>query len=130
MEYHYSKKSGLPFDETITKVTEALQKEGFGVLTNIDLKATFKKKLDVDFRNYQILGACNPNFAYEALNIEPTLGVMLPCNIAVQETENKEVIISAINPMETIGKTIKNKKLTEVAENVSTRLKKAIDSFS
>ncbi|MCB0492251.1 MAG: DUF302 domain-containing protein [Cyclobacteriaceae bacterium] len=130
MEYHYSKKSGLPFDETIAKVTEALQKEGFGVLTNIDLKATFKKKLDVDFRNYQILGACNPNFAYQALSIEPTLGVMLPCNIAVQETENKEVIISAINPMETMAKTIKNEKLTEVAENVSTRLKKAIDTFS
>jgi uncharacterized protein (DUF302 family) len=130
MEYHYSKKSGLPFDETITKVTEALQKEGFGVLTHIDLKAIFKKKLDVDFRNYQILGACNPNFAYQALSIEPTLGVMLPCNIAVQETENKEVIISAINPMETMAKTIKNEKLTEVAENVSTRLKKAIDTFS
>ncbi|MFZ1808603.1 MAG: DUF302 domain-containing protein [Cyclobacteriaceae bacterium] len=130
MEYHYSKKSGLPFDETITKVTEALQKEGFGILTNIDLKATFKKKLDVDFRNYQILGACNPNFAYQALNIEPTLGVMLPCNIAVQETENDEVIISAINPMETMAKTIKNEKLSKVAQDVSTRLKKAIDSFS
>ncbi|MEP2667829.1 MAG: DUF302 domain-containing protein [Cyclobacteriaceae bacterium] len=130
MEYHYSKKSGLPFDETITKVTEALQKEGFGVLTNIDIKATFKKKLDIDFRNYQILGACNPNFAYQALNIEPTLGVMLPCNIAVQETEDNEVIISAINPLETMAKTIKNEKLNEVAQEVSTRLKKAVDSFS
>ena len=130
MEYHYSKKSGLPFDETITKVTEALQKEGFGVLTNIDIKATFKKKLDIDFRNYQILGACNPNFAYQALTIEPTLGVMLPCNIAVQETEDNEVIISAINPLETMAKTIKNEKLNEVAQEVSTRLKKAVDSFS
>lgn len=130
MEYHYSKKSGLPFEETIIKITEALQKEGFGVLTNIDIKATFKKKLDVDFRNYQILGACNPNFAYQALTIEPTLGVMLPCNIAVQETENSEVIISAINPLETMAKTIKNEKLNEVAQEVSTRLKKAVDSFS
>ncbi|HCR55131.1 MAG TPA: hypothetical protein DIW27_11995 [Cytophagales bacterium] len=128
MEYHYSKKSKAPFDETITNITEALQTEGFGVLTNIDIQATFKKKLDIDFRSYQILGACNPNFAYQALTLEPTLGVMLPCNIAIQETENKEVIISAINPLETLAKTIKNEKLVEVAENVSSRLKKAVDS--
>ncbi len=130
MEYHYTKKSRLPFDETITKVTEALQKEGFGVLTNIDIKATFKKKLDIDFRNYQILGACNPNFAYQALTIEPTLGVMLPCNIAVQESENNEVVLSAINPLETMAKTIKNEKLNEVAQEVTDRLRNAIDSLS
>lgn len=128
MEYHYSKKSTLSFDDAISNVTGTLQKEGFGILTTIDVKATLKKKLDIDFRNYQILGACNPTFAHQALTLEPTIGVMLPCNIAVQENENGEVIISAINPMETMAKSIKNEKLNEVAMNVSSRLKNAVDS--
>ncbi|GAB1445085.1 MAG: DUF302 domain-containing protein [Cyclobacteriaceae bacterium] len=128
MEYHYSKKSALSFDDTIDNITDNLQKEGFGILTTIDVKATLKKKLDVDFRKYQILGACNPSFAHQALTLEPTIGVMLPCNIAVQETETGEVMISAINPMETMAKSIKNEKLSEVAINVSTRLKHAVDS--
>ena len=128
MDYHYSKKTGTSFDDTIRHVTDNLQKEGFGVLTTIDVKATLKKKLDVDFRNYQILGACNPKFAHQALTLEPTIGVMLPCNIAVQENENGEVVISAINPMETMAKSIKNEKLNDVAMEVGTRLRRAGDA--
>ncbi len=126
--YHYSRKSSSSFDKTIEKLTESLQKEGFGILTNIDLRETFKKKLDVDFRNYKILGACNPQFAYKALGLEPTIGVMLPCNIAIQENEQGDVIVSAINPMETMAISTHNSALEAVAEEVSTRLNRAVDA--
>jgi uncharacterized protein (DUF302 family) len=128
MTYHFSKKSKVPFQESIDKITAALQKEGFGILTTIDVRETFKKKLNIDFRNYKILGACNPDFAFKALSIEPTLGVMLPCNIAVQEEDNGDVIISAINPMETMAASIKNKALEKVAEQVGERLSRAVES--
>jgi uncharacterized protein (DUF302 family) len=128
MTYHFSKKSIASFQESLDKITAALQKEGFGILTTIDVKDTFKKKLNVDFRNYKILGACNPDFAYKALNIEPHLGVMLPCNIAVQEEANGEVIISAINPMETMAASIQNKELEKVAEQVGERLSRAVEA--
>lgn len=128
MKYHYSKKSKASFKETIDNITNALQQEGFGVLTQIDLKDTFKKKLDINFRNYKILGACNPTFAFKALGIEPTIGVMLPCNITVQETEEKEVLISAINPMATMAKIIEKPALEELANEVSDRLKRAVDA--
>ena len=85
MSYNFSKIVPFTFDEAITKVTENLMKEGFGILTEIDVKATMKKKLDVDFRNYKILGACNPSFAYKALEAEEKIGTMLPCNVIVQE---------------------------------------------
>jgi uncharacterized protein (DUF302 family) len=128
MKYHFSKKSNLPFQESIEKITAALQKEGFGILTTIDVRETFKKKLNVDFRNYKILGACNPDFALKALTIEPHLGVMLPCNIAVQEENNGDVIISAINPMETMATSIQNKGLEKIAEEVGERLSRAVES--
>jgi uncharacterized protein (DUF302 family) len=128
MKYHFSKKSTVPFQESIDKITAALQKEGFGILTTIDVKETLKKKLNVDFRNYKILGACNPDFAYKALTIEPTLGVMLPCNIAVQEYEDGEVVVSAINPLETMATSIKNKDLEKIAEEVGERLSRAVES--
>lgn len=128
MKYHFSKKSNVPFQESVEKITGALQKEGFGILTTIDVRETFKKKLNVDFRNYKILGACNPDFALKALTIEPHLGVMLPCNIAVQEEDNGDVIISAINPMETMATSIRNKELEGVAEEVSERLSRAVEA--
>ncbi len=128
MKYHYSKKSSLPYKESIDRITANLGKEGFGILTTIDLKETFKKKLGIEFRNYTILGACNPTFAFKALTIEPTLGVMLPCSVAVQEYDNGEVIISAINPMETMASSIRNKELEGVAEEVSQRLSRAVES--
>lgn len=128
MGYHYSKKSSHSFQETVEKVKENLQKEGFGILTQIDIKDTFKKKLGIDFRNYQILGACNPNFAHQALGIEPTLGVMLPCNVAVQEHDNGDIVVSAINPMETMALSIQNSDLEKVASEVSSRLVRAVDA--
>ena len=91
MDYHFSKRISLPFNTVVHKVILELKKEGFGVVTTIDMKDTFKKKLNVDFRNYTILGACNPRYAYESLLEEDKLGVFLPCNVVVQEHENGEV---------------------------------------
>lgn len=128
MGYHYSKKSSKSFADTVEKIKESLQQEGFGILTQIDIQETFKKKLGIDFRKYLIMGACNPTFAHKALTIEPTLGVMLPCNIAVQENENGEVIVSAINPMETMAVGIQNDDLEGVASEVSSRLQRVVES--
>lgn len=128
MGYHYSKKSSKSFADTVEKIKESLQQEGFGILTQIDIQETFKKKLGIDFRKYLIMGACNPTFAHKALTIEPTLGVMLPCNIAVQENENGEVIVSAINPMETMAVGIQNDDLEGVASEVGSRLQRVVES--
>ncbi|MBS1600882.1 MAG: DUF302 domain-containing protein [Bacteroidetes bacterium] len=100
MEFHFSKKVALPFKEVIEKITSELKKEGFGIITQIDMKETLKKKLDADFRNYTILGACNPRYAYEGLLEEDKLGVFLPCNIVVQEHDNETVEVSVANPEE------------------------------
>ena len=102
MEYHFSKKVGLPFAKAIERTTEELQKQGFGIITTIDMKKTFKNKLNVDFRNYTILGACNPEYACKGLSAEDKLGVLLPCNVVVQEHDNGEVEISMINPEEMV----------------------------
>lgn len=123
MSYCNSKILNTSFDEAISRVTAELGKEGFGILTEIDVKETLKKKLNVDFRKYKILGACNPPFAYKALQTEENIGVMLPCNVIVQEKEKGKVQVSAINPMEAM-QTVGNPNLNEVAEEVSTRLQK------
>ena len=93
MSYYFEKEIALNFDDAIIRVTEELKKEGFGVLTEIDVRATLKKKLDADFRNYRILGACNPPFAHQALLAEPQIGLMLPCNVVVQESENDKTLV-------------------------------------
>jgi uncharacterized protein (DUF302 family) len=121
MSYSNSKKVDLTFDQAIQKAIDELKKEGFGVLTEIDVRETLKKKLDVDFRNYRILGACNPPLAYKALQSEEDIGVMLPCNVIVQELDDGTVRISAINPMESM-KSVGNPNLSEVAEQVSSKL--------
>jgi uncharacterized protein (DUF302 family) len=118
----------LSFDEAIVRVTDELQKEGFGVLTEIDVKATLKKKLDVDFRNYRILGACNPPFAYQALLAEPQIGLMLPCNVVVQEGNNGQIIVSAIDPLASM-QAVENVALGDVAEQVRAKLQKVIESL-
>ncbi|OFX23113.1 MAG: hypothetical protein A2033_02135, partial [Bacteroidetes bacterium GWA2_31_9] len=97
MKYYITKKVALSFDEAVQKVIENLSKEGFGIITEINVKETFKKKLDVDFRNYRILGACNPTFAHHAISVEDKIGVMLPCNVIVQQHLSGEVEVSAIN---------------------------------
>lgn len=129
MAYHNSKTVSTNFDDTIIKVTEELKKEGFGVLTEIDVKETLKKKLDVDFRKYRILGACNPPLAYKALSEEENIGVMLPCNVIVQEKEGGVVQVSAINPMESM-KSVANPNLEEVASAVSSKLAKVIENLN
>lgn len=128
MSYHNSKVVSASFEDTITKVTEELKKEGFGVLTEIDVKETLKKKLDVDFRKYKILGACNPPFAYKALQIEETLGVLLPCNVVVQEKLDNTVQVSFINPLESM-KNVGNKSLEEIANEVSTKLQRVLENI-
>lgn len=126
MNYTISKKVNTDFQQAIKDVTAELQKEGFGIITEVDLKGKFKDKLKVDFRNYTILGACNPALAYKAIQQEPGIGVMLPCNVLVQEHENGEVEIAAINPMNSIG-AIENKELQGLAQEVSNKLQAVVD---
>jgi uncharacterized protein (DUF302 family) len=126
MSYNTSKKVGGTFNEALKKVTEELKKEGFGIISEIDLKEKFKEKLNVDFRNYKILGACNPALAYKAIQQEDKIGTMLPCNILVQEHETGVVEVSAINPLESMG-AIDNADLQSIAAEVSGKLKSVID---
>lgn len=128
MAYYNSKIVNYSFEDALIKVTEELKKEGFGVLTEIDVKETMKKKLNVDFRKYKILGACNPPLAYRALSKEENIGVLLPCNIIVQEKENGEVQVSAVNPMESM-QAVGNKELEEVANEVSKKLKTVLNNL-
>ena len=126
MSYHNSKTINLTYEDAINKVTEELKKEGFGILTDIDVKDTLKKKLDVDFRRYRILGACNPNFAYQALQAEDKIGTMLPCSVIVQEIEGVGAEVAAIDPMASM-QAVKNPKLESIAVQVRSKLKAAID---
>lgn len=126
MEYYFSKTITGDFDIAIQKVTEALKAEGFGILTEIDLKAILKKKLDVDFYNYKILGACNPPFAYKALMAEDKIGTMLPCNVIVQEKTEGRVEVSAVDPLASM-QSIENKELQDIAAEIRTKLQKVIE---
>lgn len=128
MSYYFSKTLKGNFDSAIATVTEELKKEGFGVLTEIDVKETLKKKLDVDFRKYKILGACNPPFAHLALTAEPNIGTMLPCNVIVQEHEEGRIEVSAVDPVASMM-AIDNKNLGDVAIQVREKLKKVIDNL-
>lgn len=128
MGYYFTKTVDSDFDLTISRVTEELRKEGFGVLSEIDLKATLKKKLDVDFRKYHILGACNPGYAYSALQAEDKIGTMLPCNVIVQELENGKVEVSAVDPVASMM-AIKNELLGKVAMQVREKLNRVIENL-
>ena len=125
MAYYFTKTVARSFDETLAKLTDELKKEGFGILTEIDVKETLKKKLNVDFRRYKILGACNPTFAYQALQAEEKIGILLPCNVIIQEKSDGQVEVSAIDPMETM-KVVGNPKLTALAEQVQAKLKRVV----
>lgn len=126
MKYGISKKVNYDFDEAITNVTEELQKEGFGVLTEIDVKATLKKKLNVDFPNYKILGACNPPLAHKALSAESEIGLLLPCNVIVYENEQNETFVSAIDA-NAMFSVVDRDDLQHVASEVSGKLKNVIE---
>lgn len=126
MSYYFSKVVDLSFERALENVTQELKKEGFGVLTEIDVKATLKKKLDVDFRNYRILGACNPPFAYEALKAEPMIGIMLPCNVVVRETEDGRTEVAAMDPVGAM-QAVNNARLTQISAQVREKLLRVID---
>ena len=128
MSYYINKIISSDFDTAIKKVTENLKSEGFGILTEIDIKETFKKKLDVDFRKYKILGACNPPNAYKALLDEPYIGLMLPCNIVIQETVDGKVDVSAVDPQASM-QAVNNPELAEVAGEIKTKLERVIKSL-
>ena len=128
MSYYFSKTLELPFDDAIVRVTEELKKEGFGVLTDIDVRATMKKKLDVDFRNYRILGACNPPFAHQALLAEDKIGTMLPCNVIVQEHAAGVVEVAAIDPVASMA-AVDNPQLGAVGMEVRVRLQRVVASL-
>lgn len=130
MSYYFNKTVNLPFDAAIAAVTEALKRESFGVLTEIDVRATLKKKLDVDFRNYRILGACNPPFAHQALLAEDKIGTMLPCNVIVQEVADMPgmVEVAAVDPVASMA-AVANPQLAAVAQEVRARLKRVVDSL-
>jgi len=127
MELGYHRSVQLSFEEAEAKVRATLQEQGFGVLTEIDVKETLKKKLDVDFRKYKILGACHPQSAYQALSAEPDMGLMLLCNVTVAENDDGSVKVSAINAMMMLG-VVENQALAALAEDVNARLQKAIDN--
>jgi uncharacterized protein (DUF302 family) len=125
MSYSMEKTLSLPFEKALQRVRESLGSEGFGVLTEIDMRETLKKKLNVDFRKYTILGACNPPFAYQALQVEDRIGLLLPCNVVVRETADGKVEAAAIDPtfaMQAVG----NPKLTEIATQVKAKLSRVI----
>jgi uncharacterized protein (DUF302 family) len=128
MQYSFNKIVEMPFDKAINRVVESLKKEGFGVLTDIDVQATLEKKLDVHFRRYRILGACNPNFAYQALQEESRIGTMLPCNVIVQEIAEGKTEVSAIDPIASM-QSIENPNLKDIADRVQARLKKVVEAL-
>jgi uncharacterized protein (DUF302 family) len=125
MDYYISKKIEVPFERALDRVKEELKKEGFGVLTEIDVRDTLKKKLDVEFRNYRILGACNPPFAYKALQAEEKIGLLLPCNVIVQERTDGSVEVAAIDPAASM-QVVSNPALSNIAGQVREKLQKVI----
>jgi len=127
MTYYFSKTIDSDFDQAIIKVTEGLKKEGFGILTDIDVKATLKKKLEVDFHGYRILGACNPAFAYQALQAEDKIGTMLPCNVIVQE-KGAGTEVAAIDPLASM-QAVGNEALKGIAQEVRHKLRKVIEAL-
>jgi uncharacterized protein (DUF302 family) len=128
MNYYLSKTVDLSFEESLQRVTEELKKEGFGVLTEIDVKATLKKKLDVDFRRYKILGACNPPFAYKALQSESLIGILLPCNVVVQEIGDGKTEVATVDPLVAM-QSVENENLQPVAEEIQGKLRRVIESL-
>jgi uncharacterized protein (DUF302 family) len=128
MSYHFSKTLNMPFEQAIQHVTDALAGNGFGVLTTIDVRATMKKKLNLDFRPYTILGACNPLLAHEALLAEDKIGTMLPCNVVVQEIAKDQVEVSAVDPVASM-QAVENPKLASIAGEVRNLLKQTIVSL-
>jgi len=126
MSYYFTKTISIGYEQALIKVQEELKKEGFGIITEIDVTETLKKKLDVNFRKYKILGACNPSFAYQALQAESRIGTMLPCNVIVQEKQDGQTEVSAINPIESM-KAVENDQLENISQQIAAKLKSVVD---
>jgi uncharacterized protein (DUF302 family) len=126
--YGFSRTTKMTYEKALEKVTEELKKEGFGVLTEIDVKATLKKKLDIDFKKYKILGACNPPYAYQALLHEEQIGLMLPCNVIVYEKDSGETVVAAIDPIASM-QAVQNAKLGQVATAIRQKLRNVIEKL-
>lgn len=129
MSYYFSKVLDNSFEEAIDKITKELKVEGFGILTEIDVKETLKNKLNVDFRKYKILGACNPKLAHQAISAENKIGTMLPCNVIVQETEDGKTEVTAVDPAASMT-AVENKELKAIAQEVQSKMKAVIDRLS
>jgi uncharacterized protein (DUF302 family) len=128
MKYYFNKTIKGTFEKVIDKVTQGLKDEGFGILTEIDVTATFKEKLDIDFKKYRILGACNPPYAHKALQAEDKIGTMLPCNVIVQVIEEGVFEVAAVNPMASM-QAVENEKLNKVAAEITDKLEKIIKNL-
>lgn len=128
MSYYFSKTLPVGFDEALRRTTEVLKQEGFGIITEIDVKQTLKAKIDVDFRNYRILGACNPKLAHEALQLEDKIGTMLPCNVVVQEIGTNQTEVAAIDPVASM-QAVDNPRLIEAAKRVQALLRTVIKAL-
>ena len=128
MNYYYTKELNSSFEDALAKTKQALVEKGFGVISEIDLKEKFKEKLNLEFREYRILGACNPKMAYQAIEQEDKIGVLLPCNVVVQERLDGKIEVSAVNPMETMS-AVQNSNLELIAKEVSSKLNEAINSL-
>ncbi|MBJ7882586.1 DUF302 domain-containing protein [Gelidibacter salicanalis] len=128
MKYYFNKTINGTFQEVIDKVTIGLKEEGFGILTEIDVTETLKQKLDVDFKKYRILGACNPSYAHKALEAEDKIGTMLPCNVIVQEVSKGVIEVAAVNPMASM-QAVNNEILAEIASDITAKLKHVIEEL-
>ncbi len=128
MPYYFAKTLDADFDDAVRRTIDALKREGFGIITEIDVKDTFKKKINTDFRNYRILGACNPKLAYEALQLEDKVGTMLPCNVVVQDAGAARTEVAAIDPVASM-QAIDNPRLRHAAEQVQAKLRRVIEGL-
>lgn len=128
MSYYVNKIISTDFDSAIEQVTEKLKSEGFGVLTEIDVKKTLKEKIDVDFRKYKILGACNPPNAYKAISNEPYIGLMLPCNVVVQETADGKIDVATVDPQASM-QAVENPEVASIAGEIKSKLERVINSL-
>ena len=128
-KYYFKTKVDLPYEEAVQRVREGLAEEGFGVLTEIDVKATLRKKLDVDFRPYVILGACNPPLAYKTLQEEEQIGLMLPCNVVVQEAPDGGSVVAALNPLVAMG-VVQNPAIEPVAGEVTEKIHRVVEALT
>ena len=129
MNYYFNTTLNEDFEKVIDRVTEELKKEGFGILTEINVNETLKKKLDINFRRYHILGACNPPYAHQALETEDKIGTMLPCNVIVQQKDDGTVEVAAVNPLASM-QAVENEKLGKVAEDITEQLKNVINKLT